>query len=433
LFANVTLTAHGQCAAESRSNSGPALPPSAFVALLTRTSSGRFVQHGSGFCVEPGVVVTVRDKRRVDADVYVRAENSERLFKAPPVASAFFSDLDVYRIEGANVGTLRLSDSTVRIGDAVGVRSLPFFGIPTLTAHVSSLHEQGVFAVALAAAPLSAEVGGPVLTADGLVVGVMTGLRLRDNDYLVVPVARIAARLAGKQEPGAPVPTLVPSARSLALTPPVPSDGGQGGNGLAGRRVVTKARIHNAPRPVYTSEARENGTQGSVIVRAVLGVNGKVTSVSVVRGLPDGLNETAIEAAYKLEFTPALDAIGVPIDSSITISINFTISGENLNGTWYSIEPSGGEPVQFFLQTGGDDGFRGYAVLDFGPGDIACLPMRGRLAGGVLDLTATRASDGCTFRWTGSTGTAFFPVEEVRNCGVSVEAVRRSFRLSSIP
>lgn len=105
-----------------------------------------------------------------------------------------------------------------------------------------------------------------------------------------------------------------------------PGGNGGGGDGGGGSRVVaTKARVLNSPRPAYTEQARQNKTQGNVVVRVTLGANGRVKSASVVRGLPDGLNEKAIEAAYRLSFEPARNAAGVPIDSTLTVSVNFTI------------------------------------------------------------------------------------------------------------
>jgi TonB family protein len=108
--------------------------------------------------------------------------------------------------------------------------------------------------------------------------------------------------------------------------------GGPGGNGGGGdgggansRVVATKARVLNSPRPAYTEQARQNKTQGNVVVRVTLGANGRVKSASVVKGLPDGLNEKAIEAAYRLSFEPARNGAGVPIDSTLTVSVNFTI------------------------------------------------------------------------------------------------------------
>jgi TonB family protein len=89
--------------------------------------------------------------------------------------------------------------------------------------------------------------------------------------------------------------------------------------------AVSKAVIHNRPRPNYTEQARQNKTQGNVAVKVLLGAAGRVKSASVVRGLPDGLNEKAIEAVYQLSFTPARNAAGQPVDSWVTVTVSFTI------------------------------------------------------------------------------------------------------------
>jgi len=101
-----------------------------------------------------------------------------------------------------------------------------------------------------------------------------------------------------------------------------PRIGGGDGND---RAVATKARILNNPRPNYTEQARVNKTQGNVLVRVTLGADGRVKAASVVRGLPDGLNEKAIEAIYKLNFQPARNGAGNPVDSSVTVTVSFTI------------------------------------------------------------------------------------------------------------
>ena len=89
--------------------------------------------------------------------------------------------------------------------------------------------------------------------------------------------------------------------------------------------IATKAVIHNRPRPNYTEQARQNKTQGNVAVKVLLGAGGRVKSASVVRGLPDGLNEKAIEAVYQLSFSPARNAAGQPVDSWVTVTVSFTI------------------------------------------------------------------------------------------------------------
>lgn len=70
--------------------------------------------------------------------------------------------------------------------------------------------------------------------------------------------------------------------------------------------VTTKAKITSRPAPEYTKEARRRAVQGTIQFRVVLAATGKVTSVKILKGLPFGLNESAIRAACKIEFRPAL-------------------------------------------------------------------------------------------------------------------------------
>jgi len=62
----------------------------------------------------------------------------------------------------------------------------------------------------------------------------------------------------------------------------------------------------NQPHPLFTEEARKNKVQGVVRVRILVDTNGAAKEVVVMRGLPDGLNEQAIRAAYQMRFRPAM-------------------------------------------------------------------------------------------------------------------------------
>ena len=62
----------------------------------------------------------------------------------------------------------------------------------------------------------------------------------------------------------------------------------------------------NQPHPLFTEEARKNKVQGVVRVRILVDASGAVKEVVVMRGLPDGLNEQAIRAAYQMRFRPAM-------------------------------------------------------------------------------------------------------------------------------
>jgi TonB family protein len=55
----------------------------------------------------------------------------------------------------------------------------------------------------------------------------------------------------------------------------------------------------------YTEEAERNRLEGKVILKVVFATDGNLTNIRAFSGLPDGLTESAIEAAKKLRFRPA--------------------------------------------------------------------------------------------------------------------------------
>ena len=55
----------------------------------------------------------------------------------------------------------------------------------------------------------------------------------------------------------------------------------------------------------YTLEAKRQGTEGQILLRALIDAEGKVADVEVVHGLPNGLNEEALKALRKSKFRPA--------------------------------------------------------------------------------------------------------------------------------
>jgi TonB family protein len=66
-----------------------------------------------------------------------------------------------------------------------------------------------------------------------------------------------------------------------------------------------RARVLRNPSPAYTEEARSHGISGTVVLKVVFGVNGRVIRIHAIEGLPYGLVPNAIEAARKIEFIPA--------------------------------------------------------------------------------------------------------------------------------
>lgn len=76
--------------------------------------------------------------------------------------------------------------------------------------------------------------------------------------------------------------------------------------------------------PRYTEPARRAGMQGTVIVEAIIDEKGNATNVRILRGLPMGLDRSAVEAIQQTQFKPAM--IGKrPVKVYFTLTVNFAI------------------------------------------------------------------------------------------------------------
>ena len=105
--------------------------------------------------------------------------------------------------------------------------------------------------------------------------------------------------------------------------------GGAGGEVAYSRpfrpaEVTRKAVLTAKPEPDFTEEARKNDVEGVVRLRVVLSAKGSVQGIRVVKGLPDGLTEKAIEAARQIRFTPA-QKDGRTVSQYVTLEYNFKI------------------------------------------------------------------------------------------------------------
>jgi TonB family protein len=79
------------------------------------------------------------------------------------------------------------------------------------------------------------------------------------------------------------------------------------------------------PRPVYTDEGRQLKIEGEVLLEVVFSANGQIRIVKVVRGLGHGLDESAVRAAEKIQFKPALKD-GHPADFEAVLHIEFQLA-----------------------------------------------------------------------------------------------------------
>jgi TonB family protein len=86
---------------------------------------------------------------------------------------------------------------------------------------------------------------------------------------------------------------------------------------------VVAGRAFHQPRPNYPDDARERGITGAVVLRAVIGADGRIKDLQVVSGNP-ALADAAMRAVRKWRYKPySLD--GKPVEVETQITVNFTL------------------------------------------------------------------------------------------------------------
>ena len=86
--------------------------------------------------------------------------------------------------------------------------------------------------------------------------------------------------------------------------------------------VQTSARILETPLAQYTDEARRANTHGDVRLRLVLAADGTVKNVFPIKSLGHGLTESAMKAARRIRFEPAIKN-GEPASEFMTFVYEF--------------------------------------------------------------------------------------------------------------
>jgi protein TonB len=88
--------------------------------------------------------------------------------------------------------------------------------------------------------------------------------------------------------------------------------------------AINKPEIITRVQPVYTEAARRARIQGVVIVETIIDKTGNVTNVRVLKALPMGLDNAAVEAVKKWKFKPA-DLNGRPVNVYFVLTVNFQL------------------------------------------------------------------------------------------------------------
>lgn len=109
----------------------------------------------------------------------------------------------------------------------------------------------------------------------------------------------------------------------LGIPDAPPSSGGAPGPMQVGGEVAPPVRMFG-PAPPYTEDARQGRVQGVVILEAIIDALGNVDDVKVLKGLPMGLTEQAVQTASEWKFKPATRD-GTPVAVFFNLTIRFSL------------------------------------------------------------------------------------------------------------
>jgi len=99
-------------------------------------------------------------------------------------------------------------------------------------------------------------------------------------------------------------------------------ENGKSMSALSTGRSIDSPEVVGQVKPKYTAEAREKRVTGTVIVEIVIDREGCVQEARVLKGLPFGLNESALAAVKGWAFQPATLS-GEPVSVYLVVTVNY--------------------------------------------------------------------------------------------------------------
>jgi TonB family protein len=120
----------------------------------------------------------------------------------------------------------------------------------------------------------------------------------------------------------------VPLTEEMKSLMDTPADAGKE---LPGAIPSSGANGYSVPRCIYcpyaqfSPQAITNHTQGTIFLVVIVGTDGQAHNIHVVKALPDGLTESAIETVRSWRFKPATGPDGAPAAVRQTIEVTFNL------------------------------------------------------------------------------------------------------------
>lgn len=81
-----------------------------------------------------------------------------------------------------------------------------------------------------------------------------------------------------------------------------------------------------APAPPYTKEAKKKKFQGVVRVEGVVGLDGRVTNIRIIKSPGLGLDESVTKTLQGWKCTPAIGPQGKPVPAIVPFEISFRVN-----------------------------------------------------------------------------------------------------------
>ena len=113
----------------------------------------------------------------------------------------------------------------------------------------------------------------------------------------------------------------VEGAKKIAIV----TDEGPGPDYAKSHGGITPPRLIHSPDPEFSDWARKARYQGVTVLKVVVGVDGGVHNIEIVRALGMGLDERAVEGVKQWKFEPARKSDGTVVDLPVHIEVNFRL------------------------------------------------------------------------------------------------------------
>jgi len=148
----------------------------------------------------------------------------------------------------------------------------------------------------------------------------------RDNLTTLDPSADGASKRArhNSSTPPAPVPDSLPAPDSQGgSSAPAPVLASAPPKSVSISAGVSQGLLIRKLAPVYPPKAKHSGIQGSVVLKAVIGKDGRIKNLQTVSG-PEELRAAAIGAVQQWQYRPYL-LFGEPVEVDTQVTVNFKL------------------------------------------------------------------------------------------------------------